>query len=244
MLASSGSTSHNILSDGLTSLKPSSRLLSGVTKTKADVKRTLGITLSKPGKMPCKGWSLPAWTTCKAGRRSVLEHGDSAICNSCYARKGNYQFPNVQEALQNRFRSTFDSRWTDAMVILIGSDSYFRWHDAGDLYSVAYLEKILEVVRRTPNTFHWLPTRESALVSDYFQTRRVPANLTIRISGLEVNKYFKSNKFPVSNVTTSDETPVHDGQRYACPATFLDAKTCGTCRACWNPELDIIYKAH
>lgn len=211
-------------------------------KTKADVKRTLAISLSKPGKMPCSGWSLPAIKTCPTGTASIRKYGTASICSSCYARKGNYRFSNVQAGLDNRLKATKSPLWIEAMTILIGSDPYFRWHDSGDIYSLSYFKKIITVCELTPNTRHWLPTREEALIQHFIDNGgRIPFNLTIRISGLLKDVRHKS-WLPVSNVVSSKTDNPYES---LCRATFDPSKkTCGTCRKCWDPCLDIVYKAH
>jgi hypothetical protein len=76
--------------------------------------------------------------------------------------KGCYVFPVVQAAQYRRLDSIQDPRWVDAMALLINSkkSKYFRWHDrrrAGR----SSLMKIFEVCELTPETKHWLPTREA-----------------------------------------------------------------------------------
>ena len=74
---------------------------------------------SKPSKMPCKSYSIPA-EACKTG--SKLREQAGTVCSDCYACKGMYRFPVVQAALQRRLDSLVDPDWTDAMVAIIGDD--------------------------------------------------------------------------------------------------------------------------
>ena len=64
--------------------------------------------LSKPGKMPGFGWSIPA-AECKRG--SKLRKKEGTACFGCYACKGRYSFKNVQKALYNRLESFKNPLW-------------------------------------------------------------------------------------------------------------------------------------
>jgi hypothetical protein len=92
----------------------------------------------------------------------------------CYADKGNYRkYSNNIEPVQHaRLVSIDDPLWVDAMVVSIGKDKYFRWHDSGDIQSIDHLEKIADVAKRTPNCMHWLPTREYGIVSAHYRAIR------------------------------------------------------------------------
>ena len=137
-------------------------------------------SLSNPSKMPCKGYSLPA-TECKTGSR--LRRKVGTVCSDCYACKGCYQFSNVQGTLYKRFEAIRDDRFVDAMVTMIGSDAFFRWHDSGDLQDIDHMLKIIEIAERTPHTKHWLPTKEKGLLMELYKAKIViPDNLVIRYS--------------------------------------------------------------
>jgi hypothetical protein len=71
--------------------------------------------------------------------------------------------------------------WVGAMALLINSkkSKWFRWHDSGDVQDVDHLLKIFAVCKLTPETRHWLPTRE-AWTKDFLD--QVPSNLTLRFS--------------------------------------------------------------
>ena len=61
--------------------------------------------LSKPSKMPCFGFNIPALKYCPAAQillKKVKDNLDKLICSSCYACKGFYQFANTKAALQKK----------------------------------------------------------------------------------------------------------------------------------------------
>ena len=134
--------------------------------------------LSKPSKMPGPAHNLPAWR-CITGVK--LQAVKGSVCAGCYAMKGRYRFKNVREALDRRLAALQDPRWVQAMVVLIKNHKFFRWHDSGDIQSPEHLKNIFEVCKQTPDTQHWMPTREVKFLT-LMDPDVVPKNLIIRIS--------------------------------------------------------------
>ena len=185
--------------------------------------------LSAPGKMPEGSYNLPA-SACQTGAKLAQIPGTP--CHGCYALKGRYNFSNVQQALRRRLKSLMDPRWTEAMTVLVKGKKHFRWHDSGDIQSVAHLKKIFEVCNNTPGTMHWLPTQERK----YLPLGSYPKNLLIRLSNA------KNNTAP-GQAWTHWSTVVDKGF-HSCPAQSQGNK-CGTCRACWDPKVkNVTYPKH
>ena len=134
--------------------------------------------LSTPGKMPCYSINLPA-TECNVG--SILAKVPGTTCYGCYALKGRYRFKTTKRAMARRLRALDHESWTAAMITLITGHKYFRWHDSGDIQGPSHLIKILNVCKATPDTKHWLPTREHKLLA-LMDPEVIPKNLIIRIS--------------------------------------------------------------
>jgi hypothetical protein len=196
-------------------------------------------TLSKPEKMPCKSYGIPA-TECKTG--SKLRQVPGSVCSDCYACKGRYEMTNVAKAQDARIKSIDSPDWTLAMARLIGTDEYFRWHDSGDLQSVQHLIKIAMVCIMTPDTQHWLPTKEKGMVAEFLRNGgTIPANLTIRVSGAMIDG--APPKVPEGCVTsTVHEKQAPKGQ--ACIAPEQDG-FCKDCRACWSKDVaNVSYHRH
>ena len=176
--------------------------------------------LSAPSKMPGPAYNLPA-TACITGAKLVKVPG--SVCAGCYALKGRYRFTNVQQALRRRLESLDKPYWIHAMVVLIDKAPYFRWHDSGDLQGAWHLKNIFEVCKRTPDTMHWLPTRETGMLK-LMDPDIVPPNLIIRLSGHMINGK-NSTFWPwTSTVSTEGKT---------CPAQD-QGNQCRDCRACWD----------
>ena len=120
------------------------------------------------------------------------------------------------------------------MVVLIDDAPWFRWHDSGDLQGPEHLKKIFEVCKLTPDTQHWLPTREAGMLK-LMDPDIIPTNLIIRLSGHMVDGK-NSTFWPwTSAVSSSSKT---------CPA--LDqGNSCRDCRACWDRSVsNVTYPKH
>jgi len=187
--------------------------------------------LSKPSKMPGPAYNLPAWKCITGVKLQAIE---GSVCSGCYALKGRYRFPNVRMALARRLESLKHPRWVEAMVTLIQGEPWFRWHDSGDLQGPDHIKKIFEVCNQTPDTWHWMPTREAKFLK-FIDPAIVPANLIIRLSGHMVDGK-NATWWPwTSSVSTQGKT---------CPA--LDqGNSCRDCRACWDRKVDnVTYPKH
>ena len=190
--------------------------------------------LSKTSKMPGRSWGISAWM-CQTGEK--LSKVEGSTCNKCYARKNMYHFPVVKAAQDRRWQEYQMPEWVDMMVDTIHKDSYFRWFDSGDLQNVQMLRKICMVVERTPNTRHWLPTRENVYVQGYLQMYgSFPDNLTVRISMPMVGQTARVRGYNTSTVGSQ--------QGKHCPA-YQQGGKCLDCRACWDSSIpNINYPQH
>ena len=187
-------------------------------------------SLTRTSKMPGLRYSLPAWE-CKTG--SKLRKVKGSVCSMCYAVKGNYtRYKAIKAAQYVRLKSLQDSRWIEAMTAQVKRSTYFRWHDAGDVQDLNHLNKIYEVCRQTPDTKHWMPTRE-AWIKDHVS--RAPSNLIIRFSMPMIDQEPAGSWSHTSTVVTSGAS---------CPAPN-QGNECKDCRNCWNKEIkNISYGQH
>ena len=194
------------------------------------IKEAIKITggLTHTSKMPGPSYNTPA-SRCLTGTK--LRNIKNSVCSFCYALKGNYKrFPKVEEAVERRFKSLKRQAWVPAMATLIKKHKYFRWHDAGDIQSDKHLENIFEVCRLTPETHHWMPTREAQFLKD-INSATIPTNLIIRMSSHMIDQ--PAVKFwPWTSTVTSG----HDA---SCPAPKQGNK-CGDCRACWDRSVPTV----
>lgn len=221
--------------------------------------------LSKPSKMPCYTYNLPA-SKCKTGAKLATIPG--SVCFGCYAadnvawkqrqakhdkrrfKLSRYCMHQTQHALKRRFESLQNPLWVPAMVYLIRhfakpntsygrpAIKYFRWHDSGDVQSVNHFRNIIQIAEATSNVKHWMPTREYGIVTPH----KTPENLIVRLSAHMENSAPPSGYgLPTSTVSTGDK-PENGGLR--CHANEREG-SCGKCRKCWNPNIkNIDYKKH
>lgn len=210
-------------------------------------------TLSKPSKMPCFSYSIPA-KHCLVGQR--MRNVKNSICSKCYALKGFYNMPSTVKAMEKRFLSLQNPYWDKAMTFLIGAkekSGFFRWHDSGDLQSLEHLEDIVQIAKNLPEIKFWLPTREYRIVREYQKKhwpksymgslvarKGFPLNLCVRLSGLMLDGLPPETRHNRHNLPTSGAV----AQNWDCPASKQGNK-CLDCRLCWNPYHDHVdYKLH
>ena len=189
--------------------------------------------LSKPSKMPGPAYNLPA-KACLTGAKLVQIPGST--CAGCYALKGRYRFGNVQKALNRRLKALEDPRWVSGMIALIKGHPVFRWHDSGDIQSAKHLTNIFEICNATPETRHWLPTREAQFLK-FLDPEVVPKNLKIVFSD-HMNDQARGVTFwpYTSGVSTKGGV--------TCPAP-KQGNQCKSCRACWDRNVKrVIYGKH
>ena len=204
--------------------------------------------LSKPSKMPCYSYSIPA-INCKVG--SALRKVKGSVCHGCYAMKGFYNFPAVKNALEKRLASIDNPKWVEAMAFLINyyfqrkGVSFFRWHDSGDIQSFDHLLNILKVVALTPKVKHWIPTREYGIIAQLIKSDIVvPKNINIRLSASMID-----GNYPKLNAEYITYSGVHTTDKagkgvFSCPALKQDNE-CKDCRACWNRKVSkVSYHKH
>jgi len=224
------------------------------------VKEATKITggLSKPNKMPGPSINLPA-VACITGAKLVNVKGST--CSGCYALKGRYRFPNVRDAMQRRLDKLHHPRWIDAMVTLVTGQPVFRWHDSGDIQSVQHLKNIFEVCKRTPDTAHWLPTREARFLK-LMDPDVVPKNLKIVLSDHMNDQARPPSWWPYTSGVETDHKETHcpafrtdeAGNVYSLEKFLsmtketkkeLDLGHCGNCRKCWDRNTKrVIYGKH
>ena len=221
------------------------------TMTKAQA-HTIHGGLTQTTKMPCKSYSLPTIACITGFRMSKIA---DSICNKCYANKGNYlKYANNIEPVQHaRLESIsmaiadpeYRALWIQAMVVSIGDDEYFRFHDSGDIQNIDHLELYAELARALPSCRFWLPTREYSIVAAFTAQYDVPANLIIRLSAMFIDKAVivpktlhgvpgiaVSNVHSIKPIGTACNAPKQNGE-------------CRGCRACWNRKVAAVsYSIH
>lgn len=199
--------------------------------------------LSKPSKMP--GYSINRDARlCHTG--SKLRKVKGSTCENCYACKGRYNMPNVIDAMARRevFFNALD--FVPRMVALLHSKRVakhpeFRWFDSGDVDSVAMGLNILDVCDATPHLRHWIPSREYGIWAKVLKLRKLPDNVTLRMSATMIDG-IPAGSWENTSTVNSKSMAGHIGHR--CPAPQQGNK-CADCRACWDRTVEnVAYIEH
>ena len=189
------------------------------------------IKLSKTSKMPCESWSTEAVTTCPGAV-------GAEVCEECYANRNFYLMPNSVALRQFNRHGWKRNDWTRDMVDAIGDSSFFRWFDSGDIYTVGLAKKLLDVIKRTPNTSHWIPTRSYRIpkLKPHITALKRQPNCAVRYSSSRFDSF---NKRTHGSVVYKREQPAGTFQ---C-TSYERSGECGSCRACWDKSVrTVAYK--
>lgn len=238
-------------------LKPANVIRAAAPLTVKGAEAIAG-TLGHPSKMPGYSYGISA-QLCVTG--SKLRQVPGSVCSSCYAMTDWYRsWRPLLFGHERRERGIRHSRWVEAMVVMVrarctGDQRWFRFHDAGDIRGVWHLEKIVEVVRRTPEVSYWLPTREYEMVAAWRAAGGVfPPNLCVRLSAHmidaepvvppELADLPTSTVSTLSRYTTGVQVVVGRGS-VECRAVAERDNKCGSCRACWTTAVqNVEYPQH
>lgn len=209
--------------------------------------------LSNPSKMPWYAWSISA-KNCHTGSKLHLIKG--AVCEHCYALKGRYVFPNVQNAMKRRLDALNNNPdFEDAFVFALNSlyengrktylykgkeikENRFRWHDSGDLQSLRHLEVINNIAKRCPQLKFYLPTKETIILREW--NKPFEPNLHVRLSAPMVGAKLNKTVLGVPQSTVGRET---DKTVFHCVAP-KQGNQCKNCSACWSQTPTVNYHLH
>nr|QMP83247.1 MAG: hypothetical protein [Caudoviricetes sp.] len=200
------------------------------------------LRISKVSKLDgINSWSLQARETCPGSLDAEGKLVDA--CAGCYAAFGQYLYSNVKEPRAENKEDWKESDWEDRMVQKLTKMKYFRWFDSGDCYTLSLAKKMLNVMKRTPDTKHWLPTRMykfAKFVSVFNEMNALP-NVKVRFSSDSIMGEFVSNLH--GSTILPDDNAIPEGVE-VCNAYKNEGK-CSGCRKCWDKEVAVIgYVAH
>lgn len=195
----------------------------------------VGGRLSFPSKMDCPAWGIPA-RRCRLG--AVLAKQEGTICHECYAKKGTFRFPAVNDLLEENYRKLWNPEWAVGIAAQIRweADVRFRWFFSGDLQGRNHLLNIIQICQATRHILHWLPTREIEVAKSCEDL--IPPNLRIRRSANKVDG-------PPPKGWKYTSTVVTDPEQATCPSS-LEGGSCGThgCTLCWTEPGNVAYLQH
>lgn len=220
--------------------------------------------LSKPKKMPGDSFNISAFG-CVTGQKLAKIKG--SVCHDCYAMKGAYPWPVVQNAMQARLDFLNSENFVPNMTALLNKSrkDTMRWFDSGDVRTVAHCLKIIAVAKLTPNKKHWIPTKERKLWQQALQMESLPANAVVRYSATMIDdtppESWENSSAVVTDISKAigklceayrtkknGDMITHDEYKAAKKDKTLGKLNlgyCGNCRACWSPEVKTVsYPKH
>jgi hypothetical protein len=120
----------------------------------------------------------------------------------------------------------------------------FRWHEDGDVYDQAYLDKIIEIMNACPSTRFLMYTKSFHL--DFSKT---PANLALYWSTTDSNtgnvprNQFGMPTWPRAHLVLKGQTP--PAGYNTCNKGGLKEHYCGDkCTICWAGLTDVYFNQH
>lgn len=177
---------------------------------------------------------------------SALANNPNSVCHEdhCYAKRGWYRSQRVHDAQARRLQLWLryrETTWIDAMVTVMQGQEHFRWFDSGDLQSIEMLHDICEVCNRTPDTQHYLPTKEYGIMKAFMEGgHKIPDNLSIRVSSPLIDHEFSGLiKREMEHFGGSVVYRYKWPKGFICKASSYN-NTCGPCRACWDRTVKVI----
>lgn len=130
-------------------------------------------------------FSIPAGNDKRTGRL-ICAFADKCL-SLCYAKKGFYNMPAVENALSNRYDASKEENFVTRIdTELIKEQNkkhkkqiYIRIHDSGDFYSPAYFAKWLEIARLNPSVRFYAYTKSHSFIRGNFN---LPENFDLIFS--------------------------------------------------------------
>lgn len=189
--------------------------------------------VSRPKKLSCPGWGIPA-STCRKG--GELARNPRSVCHesNCYAKRGRFLLGTVQAKLEQSYKFLFDPLHVPAAIHMIRweSDELFRMFVSGDIQGAGHLQNLITIAMHVRPVVLWVPTREREVVLKCREEiLRLAPNLFIRASGTTIGGRPPTWWEYTSTVTDSDEP----GEGI-CPSWEQGGK-CLDCRDCTDPAV-------
>jgi len=134
---------------------------------------------SKENKAKIFNFSIPAYKT--KGGKITCPFADSCV-KYCYAQKGNYtRFPKIQELMEQKYKISKTNTFIPLMneEIKKKKSTHIRIHDSGDFYSIAYLNKWIDIATQNTDVIFYAYTKS---IKFFIDGLKLPKNLKIIFS--------------------------------------------------------------
>jgi hypothetical protein len=202
----------------------------------------MAVKLSKTSKLNAKSWSLNAGETCP-GSIDPITKQPLPVCSGCYAKGGNYRFPNVKSGRDFNRNDWKRADFVSDMVAALKTERYFRWFDSGDIYHPALAFKIMLIIEKTPWISHWLVTKSYTIPKIRAILDRIALlpNVALRYSSPSIMGEFTPGLHGCTVIPYFDYPTIAD---IICEAYNRGGK-CGDCFACYDKSVNVVaYVAH
>lgn len=176
--------------------------------------------------------NLPPKATCRA---------DAPCAKLCYACKGTFRFKNVRTNMDENLEiyHTRPDYYENYITTAVSIYRYFRWHAAGDIPDMAYLDMMVRIAKHLPGTKFLCFTKKFELVNEWiYKNDDLPENLAMVFSAWD--KSFEVPNpwnLPVAYIKlkSGDNPPIPE---HAHECIKASGGTCAQCVAngggCWG----------
>jgi len=147
-------------------------------------------------------FSLPAYKTITG--KTVCPFAKDCI-KYCYAQKGNYKYPSVIKGLNNRYELSKTAEFVPKMnaTIILERPTHVRIHDSGDFYSIAYLNKWVQIANDNKEVIFYAYTKS---IKFFIDGLKLPKNLKIIFSeGSKTDNLINTSKHRHARIFKSKE---------------------------------------
>lgn len=182
--------------------------------------------------------NLPPVVTCRP---------DAPCFAKCYARKGRFCFQKNKAHLQDNLTLWLSDpeEYERGIVCSAYFSRYFRWHSSGDIPDAAYLEMMVRVAHKLPDTSFLCFTKKYELVNEHFDAHgNLPKNLIIVFSAWGSLLPSNPHNLPIAFVRFRKGYSAIPNHARACQSY------CGNCVAtgasCWDlqPGEAVVFNEH
>lgn len=179
-------------------------------------------------------FNLPPLETCTPTSWCL---GDSNNKPNCYALKGNFVLPNVKKGAKERYETSLKDDFADRMSFEIekAKPRYFRFHSSGDFYSEEYVQKVIDIAERFPETLFRTTTRRRDLTEILQELNELP-NFIVRES-LDTERREPKMDLPFAALASLEI--VEKTEPYKCK------NDCPSCEYyCWENSVNMYFEEH
>lgn len=172
--------------------------------------------------------NLPPAITCRPDAPCAASH-------QCYAMKGCFSFRHNKELLRGNLDLWKANPERFEMGVLCSAYLYkfFRWHSSGDIPDTSYLEMMVRVAQRCPDTKFLCFTKKYELVDAYLDEHGVfPENLNVVFSAWGELIPANPHNLPVAYVKFKHQRS--DIPPGAFPCSGYCGECCATEHSCWD----------